>query len=265
MSSNSPNNTVQDLVVTDVPEVRLCVEDYIEEYNFITKVIENSGTNSNWYNFMNHGYYPPYSFLDKSLVLKNSASLYLNILENIDTDNKKLLDVGCGRGGGVQTYNKYLNLKSIDACDINPVSINYCKQNQPNINFKLCNAEVLDYQDSTFDIVTNVESSYYYTDINKFFKEVRRVLSPTGTFCYTDILVNSEIHRNNILPQSNLFSEVETRDITENVLEACHDLLKNSLHNFDEPLRKWLLKTIHRKAFYYEKKRISFKIHICHV
>ena len=232
-------------------------------YNNVTEMIASS--DNKWLNFMNHGYYPPYPFLDKELVLKNSASLYLNVLKNIDTSEKKLLDIGCGRGGGVEIYNKYLEFKSIDACDLTPVSIDYCKSTQPNINFKVCDAESLDYEDCTFDIVTNVESSHCYSDLNSFYKEVHRVLKPTGIFCYADVFDNHNKDRKFALYDSNYFSKIETRDITKNVLDSCDDFLSNTLHNFNNPLKDFYQEQISRQAYFYRNKMTSFKVFICRI
>jgi O-methyltransferase len=125
--------------------------------------------------FMNHGYYPTSSLLnDKNETFKNQKSLYLSLFKDVDTNNKVILDVGCGRGGGINTLDKYFNFKEIYACDVNEKNIQYCKNNNSsNINYKTLNALNLEYPDNFFDIVTNVESSHCYENPSLFFLEIK--------------------------------------------------------------------------------------------
>ena len=52
--------------------------------------------------FMNHGFFPNDKILkQKDLLFKYEATLYLKVLENIKTKGLTLLDIGCGRGGGL--------------------------------------------------------------------------------------------------------------------------------------------------------------------
>merc|ERR1712045_162299 len=44
----------------------------------------------------------------------------------------------------------------------------------------------LPFEDNSFDIVIDVESSHVYSDFPRFLKEVHRVLKPGGSFCWTD-------------------------------------------------------------------------------
>ena len=49
-------------------------------------------------------------------------------------------------------------------------------------------AEHLPFDDESFDVVTNLESSHTYPDLRAFLGEVRRVLRPGGWFLHTDLL-----------------------------------------------------------------------------
>lgn len=174
---------------------------------------------SSKYSFMNHGYYPPLSFIDSNdFLFKNQITLYLMMFDGIEVNNKSILDIGCGRGGGVGAINKYLNPKSIYACDQNFYNIEYCKQNQDKkINFKQLSAENLEYPDNYFDIVTNVESSHCYKNPDDFFKEVHRVLKPGGIFLYTDCENTIKDFEN----KSNLFNIIKSKDLTKNIQMSC--------------------------------------------
>lgn len=180
-----------------------------------------------FYDFMNHGY-SPYSKLVENYKLRYWASLYLKILDNIETKDKTLLDVGCGRGGGIALYKKFYNLKEINACDITDKNIDYCKQKHKGINFKVCNAENLIYADNQFDIVTNVESMCYYKNKKQFLLEVKRVLKKDGIFICTDC--NKEVFES-FYKNRSMFSFFKVEDILDNVNEACYKTL--------EDLKKW--------------------------
>ena len=193
-------------------------------YDVLDRIYGNTDVN-----FMNHGYFPA----DKRTLgsnLRNQKTLYLNLLEGVDTENKKILDIGCGRGGGTIAYKDYFNFKEIHGCEINLKNFEYCNRNTPGgIEYKLGDAQDLEYPDNSFDIVSNVESSHSYTDVNKFLKEVHRVLVPGGIFAFTDIKnMTSEY-----IKQIGLFEDVVEVDTTENVANACKDDMEMYLKKDD--------------------------------
>jgi|688.fasta_scaffold35033_8 ubiquinone/menaquinone biosynthesis C-methylase UbiE len=198
--------------------------------------------------FMNHGYSPSYPFLNNDF-LKNQASLYINALETIETKDKTLLDIGCGRGGGVEVYRKHLDLKKIYACDLNVNHIEYCiNNNSIDVEYKVSDAEKLDYLENQFDIVTSVESSHCYENPNLFFNEVYRVLSPGGTFSYLD---NNHVIRY-FLNNTDKFKNVVSLDITKKVIMSCEEDIEN-FKNIDDKEARDLLTSISINARKYYK------------
>ena len=195
-------------------------------------------------NFMNHGYSPAD---DRTLGtnLRNQKTLYLNLLESVDTDNKKILDIGCGRGGGTIVYKDYFNFKEIHGCEINLKNFEYCNRNTPGgIEYKLGDAENLDYPDNSFDIVSNVESSHSYTDMNNFLKEVYRVLVPGGVFAFTDIKTLTS----HAIKQIGLFEDILEVDTTRNVADACKEDMEIFLKQNDSNANK--LSAIRSKDYF---------------
>ena len=171
--------------------------------------------------FMNHGFSPALDIImEEDLLFNNQITLYLNMFKDIDIKNKKILEIGCGRGGGISSIAKYLNTKDLYACDQNKMNIDYCKNNQQDfINFKQSNAHSLDYEDNSFDIVLNVESSHCYDNPEIFFNEVNRVLKNDGVFLYVDC--GQVIHE--FYKYFHLFNKVIREDITKNVKDACKE------------------------------------------
>ena len=206
-----------------------------EFYTDINKFFESTNVD-----FMNHGYYPSYTFIKKEDIdFKNQLSLYLSLFDNLKIKIKNILEVGCGRGGGIKKISKYFNFKEIHACDLNQENIKYCKtNNKKNINFKVSNAENLDYEDNYFDIVINVESSYNYKNYPLFFNEVKRVLKPDGIFLYADL--GKTIHR---FPEFfYMFKNIIRTDITENVANSCKDDIENFKNlKIREDVKQWLI------------------------
>lgn len=199
--------------------------------------------------FMNHGYYPSYNFIKKEdQDFKNQLSLYLSLFDNLKFTNKNILEVGCGRGGGIKSLNKYFNFTEIHACDLNKKNIEYCNKNNKNINFKVSNAESLDYEDNYFDIVVNVESSHCYQNFPLFFYEVKRILKPNGIFLYTDN--GPAIHA---FPDFfHLFKNIIRTDITKNVASACKEDMENFKNlKIKQDVKEWLINIAETK--YYTK------------
>jgi ubiquinone/menaquinone biosynthesis C-methylase UbiE len=211
---------------------RNLIEKTIKEYNNVNALFKDRNIG-----FMNHGYSPSSTqILEEDFLFKNQTSLYLNLFNDIDTTNKKVLEVGCGRGGGISAVAKYLNIKNLSACDINALNIEYCKKSYDGvISFKVSDAHSLEYDSDEFDIVLSVESSHCYPSPALFFNEVSRVLKNDGLFLYADCGSNIRSFKE----YSELFEIIIEEDITENVMQSClEDYEKWKLSVLDKDIKE---------------------------
>jgi ubiquinone/menaquinone biosynthesis C-methylase UbiE len=151
-------------------------------------------TDSGW-TFMNYGYI---SLNDKSSIdLKpedESNRLFIQLYDyassQIPLENKKVLEVGSGRGGGASFIARYYNPKLMTGLDYSPSAIelsNKIHNNVSNLKFVKGDAENLPFDDNTFDAVINVESSHCYGNMKSFLNEVCRVLKKGGHFSWVDL------------------------------------------------------------------------------
>lgn len=211
--------------------------------------------------FLNHGYYPPHPLIEKESVdFKNQHSLYLSLLDNLNVKNKTILEIGCGRGGGIKTLNKYFNFKKVDACDINKKNIDFCKIDKTNINFKVSNAEELEYEDNSFDVIINVESSHCYKDPLNFFNEIKRVLKKDGIFIYADVGMTIMC-----FPIAfNLFKNINRTDITDNVRDSCKDDIINfEKLNIEKNEKEWFIDIAKNKYHEYSLSNNQYIKYVC--
>src|ERR1035437_1648898 len=137
--------------------------------------------------FMNYGYSRENLDLmleEKDRKNKYSAQLYHYVANHIDIKGKDILEVGCGRGGGLSYINRYLKPKTVTGVDLNSKAIEFCRKNYSGKNntFIQGNAQLLKFESNSFDVVINVESSHRYNNMSKFLEEVHRVLKPGGYF-----------------------------------------------------------------------------------
>lgn len=208
--------------------------------------------------YMNHGYYPAYPEFANDIMHKHQASLYHHLLQGLKVRNTKVLDVGCGRGGGANQYKMY-GFSEIHACDISPENIQFCKMNYEDINFKICNSTCLEYPDNYFDVVTNVESSHCYENITDFLLEVRRVLKPNGFFLYCDISASIEYELQNLL----LFNYIIREDITKNVELSCREDYERYKQFEDSEMKNFILNNMEEKIKLYERRSSTFIRYLC--
>jgi|TARA_R100001530_G_scaffold45637_1_gene34382 ubiquinone/menaquinone biosynthesis C-methylase UbiE len=201
--------------------------------------------------FMNHGFYPKSNLLkQEDLLFKYEATLYLELLKDIKTENLNLLDIGCGRGGGINVLKKYLKLKEANGCDINSMAIDYCEENYKDIDFKICSSEKLTYENEYFDLITNVESFHLYENKEKFFKEASRVLKTNGHLLMTDINLNYNLGDS----FKDYFEVIDIIDITPNVAFACKHNIKHYNKNIkNEEMKNHLINVRKQKLDSYLK------------
>jgi len=109
-----------------------------------------------------------------------------------------ILDVGCGGGQTVRTLAGMGRM--VHGVDYSPVSVAAAmKQNADliadgRVQIRQAAVSQLPFPDGTFDMVTAVETHYFWPDPVNDFKEVLRVLKPGGT-----LLVIAETHKDQAL------------------------------------------------------------------
>jgi ubiquinone/menaquinone biosynthesis C-methylase UbiE len=155
--------------------------------------------------------------------------MYRELLKRLEAERPlqpglKLLEVSCGRGGGLAAFLAAAP-GAFDATglDVAASAITYCRTTygeSQTLHFVEGSALDLPFPDASFDIVLNVEASNDYGDRPRFYAEVARVLQPSGTFLYTDSFRASDADPMKTELAAAGFTATFT-DITANVAEAC--------------------------------------------
>jgi SAM-dependent methyltransferase len=159
--------------------------------------------------------------------------LAFELIGNTDLRERSVLDVGCGRGGTVALMVESFGAKATGV-DLAPEAIAFCRKTHANARFEVGDAEHLPFEDRTFEVVTNIESSHTYPNLRAFFAEVSRVLSPGGRFLYTDLLPIQRWMEVVVLLGPLEMRIVSDRDITRNVLASCDSVAAVRAQAFGE-------------------------------
>lgn len=174
--------------------------------------------------FMNYGYAadPPLKLLPEDEEHRYSIQLYHHVAAAVDLAGLKVLEVGCGRGGGASYATRYLKPKSMIGVDLSANAIAFCNDfyRLEGLSFERRDAENLQFSDKSFDAVLNVESSVCYPHPEKFFAEVRRVLRPGGYFLYADVRNREELAMWDHRLEEMKLDKLEEEEITAGVLQA---------------------------------------------
>ncbi len=150
----------------------------------------------------------------------------------------RLVEVSCGRGGGLQAFLDAAGPGAFEATglDVAASAVSYCQRScegRENLTFVEGNAMALPFPDGSIDVLLNVEASNDYPNRPRFFTEVRRVLRPGGIFLYADTEKAKDAGRMAEQLRAAGF-RFELRDITANVAEACR---------LDSPRRREVIRT----------------------
>ena len=154
--------------------------------------------------------------------------MYLELLRRLKDkrelgEGMTLLEVSCGRGGGLAAIREQEPQIDAVGLDIAEAAIDFCKSTYgtgDRLDFVAGSALDLPFADASFDVVLNVEASNDYPDRARFFREVARVLKPDGVFLYTDTArAGREAEMDEQLRAAGFTFEWD--DITGNVVEAC--------------------------------------------
>lgn len=202
-------------------------------YPLLTRISMNSRVN-----FLNYGYADsgsegsPPPLMERDETDRPCIQLYHHVVSAVDLNGLDVLEVSCGHGGGAAYVASYMTPRSMRAVDRNPRAIELCKSRYQiaTLTFSRGDALALEFPDNTFDAVINIEASHCYSDVPRFFSEVRRVLRPGGHLLYADFR------------QSNHCRAVLHRQLETSGLEVirCTDISANVVRGMQLNTEKYL-------------------------
>ncbi|MBX3531970.1 MAG: class I SAM-dependent methyltransferase [Rhizobiaceae bacterium] len=151
-----------------------------------------------------------------------SSNLYLRATRDFDLSGKRVLEVGCGRGGGLALLHSKVRPLLSHGVDPSAAAIQFCSDHYQleGLTFSVGTAEGLQFSDETFDCVINVESSHRYQGFGDFVTHTFRVLRPGGLMMITDFRYDHEVTDTRNVFKAAGFEIVRQDDITEQVVRA---------------------------------------------
>jgi ubiquinone/menaquinone biosynthesis C-methylase UbiE len=194
---------------------------------------------SDW-TFMNYGYAPQDASQTPALHTEDEINryciqLYHHVANAVELGGRDVLEVGSGRGGGADYIKRYLGPTSMVGVDFSNKAINLCRQHYcvEGLSFELSDAEHLPFNDRSFDVVVNIESSHCYGSMDDFLTQVKRVLKPGGYFLFADFRNREQLDRLDEQLERTAMRCIKQENITHNVikaLDADHDRRMAHIH-----------------------------------
>jgi SAM-dependent methyltransferase len=103
-------------------------------------------------------------------------------------DHDIILDVGCGGGATLKRLAEHATHGTLHGVDYSEESVAMSRRRnrrlveEGRVEIRQASVSSLPFAHGTFDLVTAVETHYYWPDLNADTQEVLRVLKPGGTF-----------------------------------------------------------------------------------
>ena len=105
------------------------------------------------------------------------------LFESMDGTDQRLLEVGCGIGvDSIQLAKRGFQVTAVDLTE-NALAVarQFAARREATVDFRLGNAEGLDFPDESFDAIYSFGVLHHTPDIKRSVAEVHRVLRPGGT------------------------------------------------------------------------------------
>ena len=198
-------------------------------YNQFARVTIKFNENSH---FINLGYATSEKMilLDKDEPYRLHIQLYHELIKQVSIEDKNVLEIGCGFGGGCYYMAKYNKPASVTGIDLSDKNISICRTsfNAAILKFYEMDAENTTFADETFDVIVNLESSHSYPSRNtKFSAEVVRLLKPGGYFAYGDLFPEEKFLSFSTSLINKGMIKLSEREITQSVMESRKSLSKS--------------------------------------
>lgn len=151
-----------------------------------------------------------------------SVQLYHHLAAEVDIENKDILEVGCGRGGGLSYIVKTFNPATAKGMDLDKSAVKFCKKQYQlkGLSFTQGDAQNLPFEENSRDIILNVESSHRYPEFNLFLDGVKKILRPGGYFLFTDFRFDKDIEKFKKQLKESGLKIIKEEVITKKVVKA---------------------------------------------
>ena len=133
-------------------------------------------------------------------------------------DGWTMLDIGCGGGATLQRLLKRSKGACVYGIDISEESVAKAKKVNAKVLDKqvfVCqgSAEKLPYEDGEFNLVTAVETVYFWPDLPDCLQEVKRVLKPRGKFVIMVEVVDSNSMWTNVVEGMTAYQPIQLQQM----------------------------------------------------
>jgi ubiquinone/menaquinone biosynthesis C-methylase UbiE len=121
-----------------------------------------------------------------------------------------ILDVGCGGGKTVNTLTQLVPKGKVFGIDHSIEMVNYSKKvnnkliNQNRVQIVSGSVEKMEFPNDCFNLVTAIETYYFWSSFRDALKEIKRVLKPGGKLLLVNEMVQNGVYE---LKNSKLIAE----------------------------------------------------------
>jgi len=166
------------------------------------------------------------SMYDKNLI----SIIESKIKEYATIGSINILEVAIGTG---IPFAHYFNKQNyiVKGVDISPTLVKKCKENIPDIEVMLGDAENLPYEKKTFDVVYCFHSSWYFPNIEKAISEMKRVTKKDGLIFF-DI-------QNILNPTINSYYQKKLKKASNSFYPVIHIIRKIALFLLKRKKESW--------------------------
>ena len=126
-----------------------------------------------------------------------------------------IIDIGCGGGVNINQMKKY-SPKKIFGVDVSDESVKKAREFTKEEIIK-ADAEKLPFNDCTAEIITAFKTVFFWNDLNKSFREIKRVLKDDGIFV---IVADFNGGKNSIFTKLMEMDVKNDEEITDYLLKA---------------------------------------------
>ena len=135
-------------------------------------------------------------------------------------DGWTMLDIGCGGGATLKRLLTRSKGAQVYGIDISAESVAKARKVNANVLDRQVfvtqgSAEKLPYEDNKFDLVTAVETVYFWPDLPNCLKEVRRVVKPGGRFAIMVEVLESDSVWTDVVEGMTAYSPEQLKEILD--------------------------------------------------